>query len=250
MNGREGSVSVVTVAVSAAVSAVVSAIVVSIGVVGIVLIDDDRSSAPQTVVALPAAGTGTATAAPAPGAAPAPAPATTSAAAKAPGAAPAPAAVPRPAGAPAAPGAPAPAAPAPVPAAAAPVEEPAQPIAEPIAAPAALSEQELVGKLNLLLDPGASDAAKGAELESGTAGLSTVNGVAQALATAGPAYSWTVVGPVTVEGETMTAQLQTSLIGFGDRNSPMTWKWIDGTWKLSNESSCFLASQAMLPCNI
>ena len=40
----------------------------------------------------------------------------------------------------------------------------------------------------------------------------------------------------------------TSLIGFGDRFAPISWKWIDGIWKLSNESACYIASQAMVTC--
>ena len=105
-----------------------------------------------------------------------------------------------------------------------------------------------MAKLQILLNPGASDDAKAAELEAGYGGLSSVNQVAAALAAAGPAYSWTVVGPVTADSSVMTAQLQTSLVGFGDRFAPISWKWIDGTWKLSNESACYIASQAMVPC--
>ena len=246
MSERERSVSIATVAVSAAVSAVVSAIVVAVGVVGVTLINDDASTTPQTVVALPA---GYPTSVP-----------TTSSAVPAPS---------DPAVAPAAPAAPAPAAPAPAVAAPAPVEQappvaapapvevapPAEapaapaPTAEPVAAPAALSEGQLVAKLQILLNPGASDEAKAAELEAGYGGLASVNQVASALAAAGPAYSWTVVGPVTADGSVMTAQLQTSLVGFGDRLAPISWKWIDGTWKLSNESACYVASQAMVTCS-
>lgn len=243
MSERERSVSIATVAVSAAVSAVVSAIVVAVGVVGVTLMNDDTSSTPQTVVALPAGYPTPASAAPTTAAPPPPA---TSDPAAAP-AAPAPAA-PVPAEQ-----IPAVAAPAPVevaPQAEAPVEVAPAPTAEPVAAPAALSEGQLVAKLQTLLNPGASDDSKAAELEAGYGGLSSVNQVASALAAAGPAYSWTVVGPVTADSSVMTAQLQTSLVGFGDRLAPVSWKWIDGTWKLSNESACYIASQAMVPCSV
>ncbi|HEY5856672.1 MAG TPA: hypothetical protein VIW24_22185 [Aldersonia sp.] len=226
-------------AVSAAVSAVVSAIVVAVGVVGVTLMNDDSPPTPQTVVALPAGYPTSPSAVPSTSAAPAP-PANSD-----------------PAAAPAAPApaeqAPAVAAPAPVevaPTAEAPVEAAPTPTAAAVAAPAALSEGQLVAKLQILLNPGASDDAKAAELEAGYGGLSSVNQVAGALATAGPAYSWTVVGPVTADSSVMTAQLQTSLVGFGDRLAPISWKWLDGTWKLSNESACYIASQAMVPCSV
>ena len=180
----------------------------------------------------------------------------TASAAPAPPAASNPAAAPAPA-APAAPApveqAPAIAAPAPAevaPPAQDPVEVAPAPTAEPVAAPVALSEAELVAKLQTLLSPGASDDVKAAELKAGYAGLASANQIATALASAGPAYSWTVVGPVTADSSVMTAQLQTSLVGFGDRFAPISWIWIDGTWKLSNESACYIASQAMVPCAV
>lgn len=233
MSERERSVSIATVAVSAAVSAVVSAIVVAVGVVGVTLMDDDSPATPQTVVALPAGYPTSVTAVPSPSGAPAPE-----------SAPPAPAPAQQ---------APAVAAPAPAPAevappAEAPVEAAPAPTAEAVVAPAALSESQLVGKLQIVLSPGSSDDAKAAELEAGYGGLSSANQVAAALATAGPAYSWTVVGPVAADSSVMTAQLQTSLVGFGDRFAPISWKWIDGTWRLSNESACYIASQAMVPC--
>ncbi|MCX5043519.1 hypothetical protein OG921_10100 [Aldersonia sp. NBC_00410] len=230
MSGRDGSASMVTVAVSAGVSAVVSAIVVTIGVVGVMLVDDGPA-APQTVVALPAA------AAPAPVAAAAPvAPAPAPAPAKAPAPAPAPAAAP---------------AAAPAPAVAAPAPEPA-PVAtaEPIAAPAPLSEQQLTGKLQVLLNQNSAPDARAAELESGNAGLGTVGQIANMLASAGPIFSWAVVGPVTVDGDRMDAQLKMSVVGMGDRFLPLSWTWVDGTWKLSNQSSCDIAGYAMVACTI
>lgn len=242
MSERERSVSIATVAVSAAVSAVVSAIVVAVGVVGVTLMNDDASAAPQTVVAVPAGYPTSASVAP-----------STASVAPAPPAGSNPAAAPAPAAPAPAEQGPAVAAPAPVevaPPVQAPVEVAPAPTAEPVAAPVALSEAELVAKLQTLLSPGASDDAKAAELEAGYGGLSSVNQVAAALASAGPAYSWTVVGPVTADSSVMTAQLQTSLVGFGDRFAPISWKWMDGTWKLSNESACYIASQAMVGCAV
>ncbi|WP_043826447.1 hypothetical protein [Rhodococcus opacus] len=229
---KSGSMSVVTVAVAAGVSAVVSAIVVSIGVVGMVLLDRGNTAPPQTIVAAfpsqaPAAPTSAAPSA-RPGAAAPPA-----AVQSAPPVAPPPAAAPAPA----------------VPPPPAVAEEP--PAAEETVAPQAppvLSEGQLAGKLQLLLDPGTAPEIKAGELEAGEAGLGMIGPVADALALAGPAYSWTVVGPVSVDGDLLTAQLKTSLVGFGDRFQPITWIWLDGNWKLTNESGCALAAMAMVPC--
>ncbi|MEN0138386.1 MAG: hypothetical protein AAGC80_24755 [Rhodococcus sp. (in: high G+C Gram-positive bacteria)] len=238
---KSGSMSVVTVAVAAGVSAVVSAIVVSIGVVGMVLLDRGNTAPPQTIVA---AFPSQAPAAPVP--APGPAAPTSPAPSARPGSAAPPAAVqPAPPVAPPPAAAPAPAVP-PPPAAA---EEP--PAAEETVTPQAPpvpSEAQLVGKLQLLLDPGTAPEIKARELEAGEAGLGMIGPVADALALAGPAYSWTVVGPVSVDGDLLTAQLKTSLVGFGDRFQPITWIWRDGNWKLTNESGCALAAMAMVPC--
>ncbi|MDG3014636.1 hypothetical protein [Speluncibacter jeojiensis] len=239
--------SVVTIAVAAGVSAVVSAIIVTVGVVGMMLLDQ-RDSTPQTVVtALPsglvqqsAAVPGTADAKPAdPKADSKPAD-------------------PKPDGdkAPAAP-APAETPSAATPVAAAPVAAQHQPApaAEPEPEPVeqkrtAPSVQGLTGKLQVLLNPGASAAAKSAELQAGGAAMPTVNAVGAALTAAGPVYKWALEGPVKVDGDTLTVQLKTSLIGFGDRRQPLTWTWVDGSWKLSNDSVCSLAATAMAPCSI
>lgn len=55
---------------------------------------------------------------------------------------------------------------------------------------------------------------------------------------------------MTVSGTTMNAQLQMSLVGNGSRYKPMRWLWLDGKWKLSNESVCGIASYAMIPCSV
>ncbi len=218
MSERDRSGNVVIVAIAAAVSAVVSAIVVSIGVVGMLLINDNdsRSDAPQTVVALPA-GYGTATA-PVP-AAPAPTPAP-----GAPAPAPAPAAAPADAAA---------AAPAPAPAPAAPA----------VVKPKALSEGELTSKLQAALNGTTS------ELEGGDAALPTINGIGGLLRTF-PQVTWSVGGPVTVDGETMTAPLNLASPGFAPVVQQLTWKWVGGSWKLSNQSACALGDYAMLPCSV
>lgn len=238
--------STVTIAVAAGVSAVVSAIVVTVGVVGMILIDQ-RDAAPQTVVTALPSGLVQQSAV-VPGQA---APGTTATESKP--AEPKPADDKTPAAAPA-PAVPA-AAPAPAPAPAAPVaaHQPA-PAAEPEAEaeqkPPTPSVQELTGKLQTLLNAGGSAEAKSAQLQAGGAAMPTVNTVGAALKAAGPVYKWSLEGPVTVAGDTLTAQLKTSLVGLGDRRQPLTWKWVDGSWKLSNESVCSLAATAMAPCSV
>ncbi|MFC9969103.1 hypothetical protein [Nocardia ignorata] len=105
-----------------------------------------------------------------------------------------------------------------------------------IAAPATPSTGELQGKLQAAMNGSA------AELESGNAsGLAVVNQTVNRI----PGYSWSVSGPVTVEGDTLSATLNSTL---GDYTFPIpvTWKDVDGTWKLSQESESTLVSYATM----
>ncbi|MFC4125145.1 hypothetical protein [Nocardia rhizosphaerae] len=105
-----------------------------------------------------------------------------------------------------------------------------------IAAPAAPSAGELQGKLQAAMNGSA------AELESGNAGsLTVVRDTVNRI----PGYTWYVTGPVTVEGDTLSATLNSQL---GDYvfPIPVTWKNIDGTWKLSQESESTLVSYATM----
>lgn len=117
------------------------------------------------------------------------------------------------------------------------------------AAPAAPSESQLVGKLTLLLSDASADR-KAAELEGGAAALGTVDGVAGRVRTAGPAFKWTILGPVRVDGDVATATLRREFPGLPLYTDPLSWKWMGGNWKLTNASACFLASQTMTPCTV
>ncbi|WP_067721413.1 hypothetical protein [Nocardia yamanashiensis] len=103
-----------------------------------------------------------------------------------------------------------------------------------VAAPATPSAGELQGKLQAALN-GSS-----AELESGNGG--SLAGVGQVISRI-PGYSWDVSGPVTVDGDTLSATLNSRL---GDYTFPIpvTWKNVGGTWKLSQESESTLVSYA------
>ncbi|MFD3707563.1 hypothetical protein ACFWUP_30885 [Nocardia sp. NPDC058658] len=105
-----------------------------------------------------------------------------------------------------------------------------------IAAPATPSAGELYGKLQSAMNGSA------AELESGDAsGMAVVNQTVNRI----PGYSWDISGPVTVEGNTLSATLNSRL---GDYvfPIPVTWVDVDGTWKLSQESEQTLVSYATM----
>jgi len=240
------SVNVPTVFVAAGVSAVISGLIVSIGVVGVLFaVDTDNSasnSAEPTVVNLGAAANpqGTvqpgATAVPTTAAPAAPAPAAPAPAAAA--AAPAPAV----GGGTTSGGGYAPQAPAAT-AAAGTTEAPA---AE-TAAPTALSTGELQNKLKLVLN--GSSAQKADELEAGARGVPVGEGIGNTLRTFEPVgVRWRIAGPVTVNANTMSANLILSSPGFNDATMGLTWVWKDDKWKLSNTSACEVAGYAQVPC--
>ncbi|MFD4430348.1 hypothetical protein [Nocardia sp. NPDC058497] len=105
-----------------------------------------------------------------------------------------------------------------------------------IAAPATPSVGQLQGKLQAAMN-GSS-----AELESGNgAGMIVVRDTVNRI----PGYSWNVSGPVTVDGDTLSATLN-SRLGDYAFPIPVTWKDIDGTWKLSQESESTLVSYATM----
>ncbi|MVU79033.1 hypothetical protein GPX89_17485 [Nocardia sp. ET3-3] len=109
---------------------------------------------------------------------------------------------------------------------------------------------ELHSKLALILDTSADRAARANELEAGEAGLPLIDQVGTVIAAAPPSFKWSVLGPVNVSGDTMTAGLQTSVDGFDPWNWTLTWRDIDGTWKLTRDSECTVASIAMVPCSL
>ncbi|WP_194816708.1 hypothetical protein [Nocardia sp. XZ_19_385] len=103
-----------------------------------------------------------------------------------------------------------------------------------VAAPAAPSPAELQGKLQAALNGSA------AELESGD--TSKIRNVGQVISQI-PGYNWDVSGPVTVDGDVLSATLN-SRLGEYSYPIPVTWKNVGGTWKLSRESEELLASYA------
>lgn len=105
-------------------------------------------------------------------------------------------------------------------------------------APPVPSEGELQGKLQSALNGSAN------ELESGDASSITVVRDRIALL---PGYTWSVGGPVSVSGDVLSATLQSCL---GQCFPiPLTWKNVEGTWKLSQESQNELVGYAQMAGN-
>ncbi|MDL9946659.1 hypothetical protein QSJ19_13885 [Gordonia sp. ABSL11-1] len=246
-------VSIATILASAGVAAIVSALIVSIGVVGILVADQRAGEASgaqtPTVVNLGAAGPAT----PA-GAAPnVVVPGNAAPAQDAPPAGQAPAGEQVPesdggagAGTSAAPPAEAPqGGAAPVP----PTAGPAQP-APAASSPAALTPGQLNTKIKLIMNTGAARAARANELQSGERGLRSIDQVAQMLRVSGAGFTYQMIGPVRLNGTSLSATLQMSLVGNGSRYRQLTWVWSGNKWKLSDRSVCDVAAYALIPCSV
>ncbi|MBB5912928.1 hypothetical protein BJY24_001795 [Nocardia transvalensis] len=125
-------------------------------------------------------------------------------------------------------------------------------LATPVVAPvhaAAPGVGELQSKLQLVLDPGASRSARANELEAGEAGLPLVDNVGGVMASV-PGFQWQAVGPVNVNGDQLTHNLQINVPGFDAMFIELSWKDIDGNWKLTRESECTIAYYANQPCTV
>lgn len=109
---------------------------------------------------------------------------------------------------------------------------------------------ELNSQLQRGLNSATSDADVATAIEGGAAGVPTVRAVGGALNIAAGIYTWDLTDPVTVTGEVARAQLVTSLPGSAPTQATLKWYWIDGQWKLSNDSLCFLAHRAMTTCTV
>ncbi|MBL1075259.1 hypothetical protein JK358_12730 [Nocardia sp. 2] len=109
---------------------------------------------------------------------------------------------------------------------------------------------DLDAKLRLALNTGASRPARANELEAGEAGLPLLDQVGGVMNTV-PSLRWVLAGPVNVNGDTVTANLQVTVDGYGTfPNIELSWREIDGTWKLTREAECTVAYYAGLSCNL
>ncbi|WP_280439408.1 hypothetical protein [Nocardia cyriacigeorgica] len=109
---------------------------------------------------------------------------------------------------------------------------------------------ELQSKLQLALNTGAPRGDRAAELEAGEAGLPVVDELSNRMA-AIPSFRYSVIGPVSTQGDLTTAQLKLALDGYEDFPAvEVAWRQIDGTWKLTNDSLCGLAYYGSVPCSL
>lgn len=110
------------------------------------------------------------------------------------------------------------------------------------------STGELQSKLQLVLNTGAGRAARAAELEGGEADLATIDRIAGVMGSV-PSFAWYVTGPVTVAGDTLTANLQTTVSGYAPFPLiEVSWRQIGGTWKFTSESVCTVGYYASVSC--
>lgn len=109
---------------------------------------------------------------------------------------------------------------------------------------------ELDSQLRSGLNPATGDAEVAAAIEGGAAGVPTVRAVGGALNIAAGIYRWDLTDPVTVTDDVARARLVTSLPGTAPTEATLKWYWIEGQWKLSNDSLCFLAHRAMATCTV
>ncbi|ROZ99342.1 hypothetical protein [Gordonia sp. OPL2] len=249
-----------TVLMAGGISAIISALVVTIGVVGLLLSDIGRdnnaasNSAQPTVVNLGSAQSQGPQAS-APGAAPrATAPGAPAAGAPAVGE---PAGPPGegssadlPAGGGASGGGVAPgAAPQPAPEVPAAPQQTQQQAQTPTSRPTPTVGQ-LQGDLNALVG-GGSAAQKGQRLEGGQRAATQAQPIVLLLQRFKPlGFTYRVVGPVSVTGNTAKATLELRSPGYQPARMPVYWVWKDGQWKLSNRSICDIGSYAQIPCSL
>ena len=114
-------------------------------------------------------------------------------------------------------------------------------------APSALTPGQLNTKIKLIMNTGASRAARADELQSGARGLGPIDQVAQMLRVSGAGFTYQMVGPVRATATNLSATLQMSLVGNGSRYRTLTWVWAGAKWKLSDRSVCDVAAYALIP---
>lgn len=109
---------------------------------------------------------------------------------------------------------------------------------------------QLQGDLNSLVG-GGSAAQKGQRLEGGQRAATQAQPIVLLLQRFKPlGFTYRVVGPVSVNGNTAKATLELRSPGYQPARMPVYWVWKDGQWKLSNRSICDIGSYAQIPCSL
>ncbi|CAJ1507750.1 hypothetical protein [[Mycobacterium] burgundiense] len=117
-------------------------------------------------------------------------------------------------------------------------------------APAVPTADQLTSQLQLVLNTGASDAQRAAELQGGQAAVPTANNIANQMNRYSALFDWRVQNP-TLNGDRVDAQLAVSVPVMGTRTHDIFWVNQDGAWKLSNASACVIATQvAATECTV
>ncbi|MDI9895868.1 hypothetical protein QM797_14180 [Rhodococcus sp. IEGM 1381] len=115
-----------------------------------------------------------------------------------------------------------------------------------VPAVAAPTADELEASLLQLVAPNVDAATKAAAVENGQTRLTNLDTMTAALANYGT-ITFEVAQP-TVEGETSTADVAIATPRGTAAPSPQTWVLIDGTWKLSDASTCQILAMGQAPC--
>ncbi len=122
--------------------------------------------------------------------------------------------------------------------------DPASALPTPNAERGPLDADQLQAKLQIALGRNNTD-----ELEGGPAAAGLLAALQVADQAAGPMLDWRVLGPVaTPTPDTLTARLRILVPGLPPQVLPLTWKWLDGTWKLANSTVCDLGRLPIAQC--
>lgn len=115
--------------------------------------------------------------------------------------------------------------------------------------PAQPSNAELKSQMETILAAGASDDTIASNLEN-PAGVQTIRDAGNQMR-AFPIFRYEMVDPVVVQGNTMTATIQMSMVGLGSK-PPADLYYVakNGRWVLTDESVCLIASQARVACTV
>ncbi|MFZ2174152.1 MAG: hypothetical protein WAW17_08980 [Rhodococcus sp. (in: high G+C Gram-positive bacteria)] len=124
----------------------------------------------------------------------------------------------------------------------APASSAASATAAEIAAPSAETLQDT---LTLLVDPARSVDEKSAAVEDGETRRPNIEAMSAAMADYPVSFT---VSDVQVEGTTATAAVAAKSPHGEAAPTPWTWKYLDGAWKVSDESTCTLLGMARAAC--
>ncbi|MFX0577346.1 hypothetical protein [Nocardia nepalensis] len=111
---------------------------------------------------------------------------------------------------------------------------------------AAPTAETLTGVLDALSDPAKPTAEKSKLIVGGEKRTANIDQMNKALGGYGKlTYA---IADITANGNTATAQVTITSPHGTAPAMPMTWEYVDGTWKLSDASGCLMLGFAQAPC--